>query len=84
MDYDCVLADADREGQVPRPQPRMAELLHEQRQRDERHRSEQQDALVLQDPKSHHFPGLPFRMPQGDRVLDLIKTPVFEGPPIFR
>lgn len=41
------------------------------------HRSEQQDALVLQDPKSHHFPGLPFRMPQGDRVLDLIKTPVF-------
>lgn len=40
-------------------------------------RSEQQDALVLQDPQSHHFQGLPFRMPQGDRVLDLIKTPVF-------
>lgn len=40
-------------------------------------RSEQQDAMVLQDPQSHHFQGLPFRMPQGDRVLDLIKTPVF-------
>lgn len=40
-------------------------------------RSEQQDAQVLQDPKTHHFQGLPFRMPQGDRVLDLIKTPVF-------
>ena len=40
-------------------------------------RSEQHDALIMQAPQAHHFQGLPFRTPAGERVLDMIKTPVF-------
>lgn len=41
------------------------------------HHSAQQDALVLQEPLTHQFAGLTIRLPRGDRIMDLIKTPVF-------
>ncbi|MGE5452320.1 MAG: diguanylate cyclase domain-containing protein [Acidobacteriota bacterium] len=40
-------------------------------------RSEQHDAIIMQAPQTHHFQGLPFRTPAGERILDLIKTPVY-------
>lgn len=40
-------------------------------------RNEQHDAMLLQNPQPHHFPGLPFKTAKGERILDMIKTPVF-------
>lgn len=40
-------------------------------------RGEAHDQIVIQDPKTHLFPNLTFKTPHGDRLVDLIKTPVY-------
>lgn len=39
-------------------------------------RGDAHDQLVMQEPRTHFFPNLPFQTPQGERLIDLIKTPV--------
>lgn len=40
-------------------------------------RGDEQDQQVLDDPRTHFFPHLVFRTPQGERLIDLIKAPVY-------
>lgn len=40
-------------------------------------RNEQQDALVQQNPTLHHFQSVPMRTAKGDRLFDVIKSPVW-------
>ena len=40
-------------------------------------RGDAQDQQVLDDPRTHFFPNLVFRTPQGERLIDLIKAPVY-------
>ncbi len=39
----------------------------------------QQDLKVLREPGMHHFTGLSFPTPAGERIVDLIKTPVYDA-----
>lgn len=39
-------------------------------------RNEQQDALLQQNPTLHHFQSVPMRTPKGERLFDVIKSPV--------
>ncbi len=39
----------------------------------------QQDLKVLREPGMHHFSGLSFPTPKGERIVDLIKTPVYDA-----
>lgn len=40
-------------------------------------RGDAQDLAVLRDPRIHHFPNLVYRTPNGERIVDLIKAPVY-------
>lgn len=40
-------------------------------------RGDEQDLAVLRDPRIHHFPNLVYRTPEGERIVDLIKAPVY-------
>lgn len=40
-------------------------------------RGDAHDQLVVREPRTHFFPNLPFQTPQGERLIDLIKTPVY-------
>lgn len=40
-------------------------------------RGDEQDQQVLDDPRTHFFPNLVFRTPNGARLVDLIKAPVY-------
>ena len=40
-------------------------------------RGDEHDQLVVADPRTHFFPGLVFNTPFGERLIDLIKTPVY-------
>lgn len=40
-------------------------------------RGDAHDQLVMQEPRTHFFTNLPFQTPQGERLIDLIKTPVY-------
>jgi len=40
-------------------------------------RGDAQDQVVMQEPRTHFFPNLVFHTPQGERLVDLIKTPVY-------
>ncbi|MBI5924006.1 sensor domain-containing protein [Aquabacterium sp.] len=40
-------------------------------------RGDEQDLAVLRDPRIHHFPNLVYRTPLGERIVDLIKAPVY-------
>ena len=40
-------------------------------------RGDEQDLAVLRDPRIHHFPNLVYRTPNGERIVDLIKAPVY-------
>ncbi len=40
-------------------------------------RGDAQDQQVLDDPRTHFFPNLVFRTPKGERLVDMIKTPVY-------
>lgn len=40
-------------------------------------RGDEQDQEVHDDPRTHFFPNLVFRTPQGERLVDLIKAPVY-------
>ena len=40
-------------------------------------RGDEHDQAVEQEPRTHFFPNLVFRTPQGERLVDLIKTPVY-------
>jgi diguanylate cyclase (GGDEF)-like protein/PAS domain S-box-containing protein len=40
-------------------------------------RGEAHDQLVIQDPRTHFFQNLSFKTAHGDRLVDLIKTPVY-------
>lgn len=40
-------------------------------------RGDEQDLAVLRDPRIHHFPNLVYRTPMGERIVDLIKAPVY-------
>ena len=40
-------------------------------------RGDEHDQIVLKEPRTHLFQNLVFRTPQGERLVDLIKTPVY-------
>lgn len=40
-------------------------------------RGDEQDLAVLRDPRIHQFPNLVFRTPNGERIVDLLKAPVY-------
>lgn len=40
-------------------------------------RGDEHDQAVEREPRTHFFPNLVFRTPQGERLVDLIKTPVY-------
>lgn len=40
-------------------------------------RGDEQDLAVLRDPRIHHFPNLVYNTPHGERIVDLIKAPVY-------
>lgn len=40
-------------------------------------RGDAHDELVVKEPRTHLFPNLVFRTPTGERLIDLIKTPVY-------
>lgn len=40
-------------------------------------RGDEQDLTVLREPRIHHFPNLVYRTPNGERIVDLIKAPVY-------
>ncbi|WP_235513902.1 diguanylate cyclase domain-containing protein [Aquabacterium parvum] len=40
-------------------------------------RGDAHDQLVVREPRTRFFPNLPFQTPQGERLIDLIKTPVY-------
>lgn len=40
-------------------------------------RGDEQDLAVLRDPRIHHFPNLTYQTPKGERIVDLIKAPVY-------
>lgn len=40
-------------------------------------RGDEQDLAVLRDPRIHHFPNLVYRTPNGERIVDLLKAPVY-------
>lgn len=40
-------------------------------------RGDEHDQVVVQEPRTHFFPNLVFKTPQGERLVDLIKTPVY-------
>lgn len=40
-------------------------------------RGDEQDLCVLREPRIHHFPNLIYATPRGERIVDMIKTPVY-------
>ncbi|TAK98308.1 MAG: diguanylate cyclase [Aquabacterium sp.] len=40
-------------------------------------RGDEQDLAVLRDPRIHQFPNLVYQTPKGERIVDLIKAPVY-------
>lgn len=40
-------------------------------------RGDEQDLCVLRDPRVHHFNNLVYQTPRGERIVDLIKAPVY-------
>ncbi len=40
-------------------------------------RGDEQDLCVLREPRIHHFPNLSYDTPRGERIVDMIKTPVY-------
>jgi diguanylate cyclase (GGDEF)-like protein/PAS domain S-box-containing protein len=40
-------------------------------------RGDEQDLCVLREPRIHHFPNLVYETPVGERIVDLIKVPVY-------